>query len=271
MPRKATSSTAAERKRGEIANLLDQYGGMIYGLCLRLTGDEDEAEDLFQETFLQAYRKWDQFRGEAKPSTWLYTIAVRKYLRMQRRRSGEPTRIPSLDEAMPFGGGAVPKAPAGNGETPLDATLRREALEQLEHAITELPPDYRIPLVLKEIVGFSVADVSSILGLKDATVKTRLHRARGMIYQTVTSVLPKKRMKAAAYPKRVCLDLLRAKQESLDQGIPFPQPKGDFCKRCKAVFEGLDFARDLCRHLTVDEELPPGARQAVLLDLAGTL
>lgn len=268
MPSKSSSTNGEDRERGEIANLLEQYGGMIYGLCLRLTGDRDQAEDLFQETFLQAHRKWRQFRGESSPSTWLYTIAVRKFLRSRRRKSGEPSRIPSLDDSLPFGEGAVPIVP-GDDETPLDATIRREALEELEHAITELPADYRLPLVLKEIVGFSVNETGDILGLKEATVKTRLHRARNMLYRHVTSVLPKKKLPPAEYSRRVCLDLLRAKQESLDKGVPFPKPKGEFCKRCAAVFAGMDFAQEMCRHLAKDE-LPASARQAVLLDLAAS-
>ena len=55
--------------------LIDRYGGRIYGLGVRFCGNEADAEDLVQEVFLQAFRKWDQFEGRSAPSTWLYTIA----------------------------------------------------------------------------------------------------------------------------------------------------------------------------------------------------
>jgi len=257
-----------DQRREKIARLLDEHGARIYGLCLRLTGEPSRAEDLMQETFLQAFRKWDQFRGEAKASTWLHTIAVRRFLRMKRRRSGEPARVRSLDRMLPFDSRAVPVVP-GDGQTPLESALRREAVRELEQAIVDLPPEYRLPLVLKEIAGFSVVQAAEVLGLKEATVKTRLHRARAMLYKAVTSVLPQKSMPPAAYTKRVCMDLLRAKQESLDKGVAFPMPAGDFCQRCRAVFEGMDLGQELCRKLAAGS-MPRGSRQAILRDLDGS-
>ncbi len=267
MPSSDQHRDDSSRNREAIADLLDQFGGTIYGLCLRLTGRPDEAEDLMQETFLQAQRKWGQFRGESSPSTWLYTIATRKFLRMQRKRSGEPRHIPSLAELMPMSAGKVPYVPTVD-ETPLDASLQKEALRKLESAIVELPAMYRMPLVLKEIVGFSVTEVAGILGLRNTTVKTRLHRGRLMIFKTVTSVLPKKEVPPSTYTKRVCLDLLLAKQESLDQGVPFPITDEDFCERCRTVFEDLDFTQGLCKQLAKNA-MPFGLRQAVLKDLNG--
>lgn len=243
---------------------------MIYSLALRMSGNPETAEDILQETFMQAFSKWEQFRGESRPSTWLYTIAVRKYLRSQRKTSGQPQRMVSLEELLPMG--ATQSVPDVKGalHSPLDEALKREALEELESAIVQLPSEYRIPLVLKEIAGFPVAEVSRIMGLKEATTKTRLHRARAMLFRTVSASLPQKNVPPAAYSKRVCMDLLRAKQESLDKGVDFPLPPGDFCLRCKAVFETMDFAHDLCQELS-SEDLPAEARQAVLLDLASTI
>lgn len=268
MSPKVRHSDDQSERQAAISRLLDESGGMIYGLCLRLTGDPSRAEDLMQETFLQAYRKWDTFRGEAKPSTWLHTIAVRKFLRMNRKRSGEPKRMYSVEELLPFGDKPVPHVPTED-ETPLRAALRNEALEELQAAIVNLPSEYRVPLVLKEIVGFAVAEVASMLGLKEGTVKTRLHRARNMIFSAVTSVLPRKDVPPPEYTRRICMDLLQAKQESLDQGVPFPMPAGDFCGRCREVFQSMDFNHDLCGELSTDT-LPEGARQAVLKEIQGS-
>jgi RNA polymerase sigma-70 factor (ECF subfamily) len=249
-----------------IPGLLEAHGGKIFGLALRMCDSAHEAEDLVQETFLQAYRKWDQFEGRSAPTTWLYTIASRLCRRMRRRRAGEPERIASLQDLMPFTDGPVLDLPV-NDDGPLGHNVRRESQEHLERAIVSLPTGFRLPLILKEIVGFSVAEVAEILGLKEATVKTRLHRARHVLRQALTENLPKRDAPPPAYSRRVCLDLLRAKQESLDRDAQFPLPERDFCERCRAVFDSMDLAHDVCEQIG-RQELPPALRQAVLQDIA---
>lgn len=249
-----------------IPSLLEAHGGKIFGLALRMCDSAHEAEDLVQETFLQAYRKWDQFEGRSAPTTWLYTIASRLCRRMRRKRAGEPVHIASLQERLPFTEGPVPDLPAKD-DGPLMHHLREESREHLEHAIVSLPTGFRLPLILKEIIGFSVMEVAEILGLKEATVKTRLHRARHVLREELTKSLPARDAPPPAYSKRVCLDLLRAKQESLDREAEFPLPEKDFCERCRAVFDSMDLAHDVCEQLG-KQALPPALRQAVLDDIA---
>jgi RNA polymerase sigma-70 factor (ECF subfamily) len=249
-----------------IPRLLEAHGGRMYSLARRMCGRSDEAEDLVQETFLQAFRKWDQFEGRSDPATWLYTIASRLCYRMHRRRSGEPDRIASLQDLLPFKDGPVPDV-AGDDDGPLSEQLRRESKRQIEHAITMLPPSFRLPLILKDIIGFSVADVAEILGLKEATVKTRLHRARHVLRRELSESLPQREAPPPAYPKRVCLDLLRAKQEALDRGAPFPLPDEDFCERCAAIFASMDLSKEVCERLSEDR-LPERVRDVVMDDIA---
>ena len=85
-----------EGAQDAIPRLLEAHGGRLLGMASRLCGQRDEAEDILQETFLQAFRKWDQFEGRSDPATWLYTIAVRACQRKHRRRSGEPRNMESL-------------------------------------------------------------------------------------------------------------------------------------------------------------------------------
>ncbi|MHC5114458.1 MAG: RNA polymerase sigma factor, partial [Planctomycetota bacterium] len=91
------------RIASEVQALVDEYGGQLYALGVRFCGDRTEAEDLVQEVFLQAYRAWDSFEGRSSRRTWLYTIAARACQRMHRKRAGEPERMGSLDELLPFG------------------------------------------------------------------------------------------------------------------------------------------------------------------------
>ncbi len=254
-----------------IPRLVDAHGGRLYGLGLKLCGNPEDAEDLVQEIFLQAYRKWDQFEGRSDPSSWLYTIGARACQRMHRRRSGEPAHLEPLADLLPQEGEIVPDPEA---EGPFDAQLRREAREVLDRALQSLPPDFRLTLVLKDIAELSVAEVAAILGVKEATVKTRVHRARLALRKALVAELPLGRRggdgrgrragpeASSEHPRAVCLDLLRAKQEALDRGTEFPVPDEVVCDRCRALFGSLDLTRDLCREL--DGELPPELRRLIL-------
>lgn len=241
--------------------LVDAYGGRLYSLGLRFCGDREDARDLVQETFLQAFRHWKDFQGRARPSTWLYTIASRACGRLRRKRSGEPERIASLDELLPLGEPRLAVVPDDGG--PLSAQAREEAREDVERAIAELPAIFRMPLVLKEVAGLSVADIARALGVKEATVKTRLHRARLAVRAAVERSLPRRDVPPARFSRQVCIDLLNAKQDALDRGADFEFPGGVVCERCAELFATLDLAHDVCRDIARGE-MPPDVRLELL-------
>lgn len=234
--------------RPDLETALRQQVDRLYRMGLGFCGNHADAQDLVQETLLRAYRNWGQFEGRAELSTWLYRIASRVCLRMRRRRAGQPARIESLDEDPAF---------AEKTMVDLDAMARRqhaeeheaEAVDRLQEAILGLPEEFRVVLVLKEIAELSVEQTARILGLKPQTVKTRLHRARMRLRRKLALNLPQKPGVAPAYSKRICLDLLKAKQEALDRGEPFPIQDALLCERCRAVFATLDLEQDLCRRL----------------------
>jgi len=256
----APDATAAQA----ITELMQQQGGKLYHLARRFCGNDHEAEDLVQETFLAAFRAWDTFRGESDPATWLYTIAARACQRMHRKKSGEPRRVLSMDQPI-RADGPVPDLP-GRADAPLDRQIAREARAQLEQAIAGLPAHFRMALVLKDIVGLSVEQVARVLGIKPATVKTRVHRARLAVRDAMSGVLPTRDAPPPVYAKRVCLDLLAAKQAALDRRAEFPMPP-DFCERCRAVFASMDLAADLCATMG-DAPLPATVRRRVERDIA---
>jgi predicted RNA polymerase sigma factor len=166
---------------------------------------------------------------------------------------------------MPASEGPVVDLPTDD-EDPLDDQLRREAREAVERGIAELPHHYRMALVLKDIVELPVADVAGILGLKRATVKTRVHRARLHLRRILTESLPRRDAPPPHYSQRVCLDLLHAKQEALDRGVPFRVPQQEVCERCEALFTTLDLARDSCAAIGRGQ-LPPPLRERLLEEL----
>lgn len=248
-----------DRVREAICELVVTYAGSIYGLGLRFCRNPTDAEDLVQEVFLNALKGWDGFRGESDPKTWLYTIAARACQRMQRQKAGEPGRVASLDAELPFGEPLI-AAVASEQDGVLQEQIRREARERVEEAIAGLPEDFRVALVLKEIVGFTVPEIAQMLGLEEGTVKSRVHRARLKLREAVDRVLPRDPRPAPppAYPERVCLDLLNAKQEALDRGVAFDTAV--LCERCRSVFASLDLAQETCRDLA-GGELPAGVRE----------
>ncbi|MCK6480342.1 MAG: RNA polymerase sigma factor [Planctomycetes bacterium] len=265
-------ATRARGARGEwdlpaevaIPRLLEEHGGRMYSLGLRLCRDAHRAEDLVQETFLRAWRGWDRFEGRSSPATWLYSIASRVCRRFHRRRAGEPAGMASLEELLPFGEPGMPDLPGSEGGDPAGRAALDEARARVEEAVADLPPAFRLPLVLKDLQGLSVADTARVLGLREATVKTRLHRARLRLRQAVVEGLPRRDGPALAYSRRVCLDLLAAKQEALDRGVPFPLGNEVVCERCRSVFASMDLAAEACAALAAGGPLPEGLRRRIL-------
>ncbi len=249
-----------------VPELMDRLGDKVFALSLKFCGNREDAEDLVQETFLQAYRKWGQFEGRSSPSSWLYTIAARGCQRMRRKRSGEPPRLDSLDEELPSGLALVAKLPSKD-DGPLEVELQKEAAEIVDRALARLPAEYRLPVVLKEIAGLSLREIAAILGIKEATAKTRVHRGRLALRGELTARLGVKRQSADDHPHQVCVDLLRAKMEAMDRGAEFPVSRDELCERCKAFVDSLDATVEACRWVE-GGTLPAALRSRLADELA---
>jgi len=244
-----------------IPRLLEVHGNRLYGLGLRLCESPEAARDLVQETFLRAFRHWDRFEGRSDPGTWLYAIAANTCKRLSRKRAGEPRHLEPLEALMPKRGEPV-LAPDGAVGQPESELRRREAQRIVGEALQELPFDYRLPLVLKDIAELSVGEVAEILGLKEGTVKTRVHRARLKLRQLLERNLPRVEMPEHDHARSVCLDLLEAKQAAMDRGAPFPFSEEELCVRCRALLESLDLAHEAC-HSLLGGPLPPELRALI--------
>ncbi len=150
----------------------------IYRFAQRLCGQVEDAQDLVQDTFLNAYRGLEGFRGDAQVSTWLYRIAARACLRLRRKRKGEPARELSLDEFIPTSEGEFRLQLPTDGLSPEEALENKELKRALHQAIQKLPNKYRVVLVLRDMEGLTAKEVGTIMGLNERAVKSRLHRAR---------------------------------------------------------------------------------------------
>jgi RNA polymerase sigma-70 factor (ECF subfamily) len=150
----------------------------IYRFAQRMCGPGEDAMDIVQETFLNAYRGLKDFRGEAQVSTWLYSIAVRACLRLRRKRKGGAGRELSLEDFIPTSEGEFRLQVKTDGLTPEEALANKQLKRALEGAIRALPRKYQLVLVLRDMEGLTAKEVASVMMLSERAVKTRLHRAR---------------------------------------------------------------------------------------------
>jgi RNA polymerase sigma-70 factor (ECF subfamily) len=161
------TDTIAAAAAGDVAafeRLYRQFSPKVYGLCLRLTGQREAAEDCTQDSFVAAWRALASFERRSRFSTWLHRIAVHCVLS---RRKG--LRV-AYEVAEPLSG--MPDRPdPGVGSPPLD----------VERAIAGLPEGARHVLVLVGIYGYSHAEAASALKIAEGTCKAQLHRARSLL------------------------------------------------------------------------------------------
>ncbi|MCB1034489.1 MAG: sigma-70 family RNA polymerase sigma factor [Acidobacteria bacterium] len=245
--------------------LVERLGDKVFAFSLKFCGNREDAEDLVQETFLQAFRGWDRFEGRSSPSSWLYTIAAHACQRMRRKKAGEPPHVDSLDAELPDGPALVARLP-GTGDGPLEEELRKEAAEIVDRSLARLPVEFRLPLVLKEIGELPLKEISEIVGVKEATVKTRVHRGRLALRGELVRALGREEPAASVHPNQVCRDLLQAKLESMDRGVDLDIPAELLCDRCRAFLESLDFAAEACRWVQ-GGELPEKVRRSLVQEL----
>lgn len=159
--------------RAAFEALVRRHERRVYRVAMALLGRPEDAEEALQECFLQAYRHLEQFRGEARFSTWLVRIAVNAALQRRRERDGAV----SLDELLEAGD-FVPERLSPRHPSPEQLYGRQELRRLVETAVAALPEPYRAVLVLRDLEGLSAEDTAAALGLTVPAVKSRLHRAR---------------------------------------------------------------------------------------------
>ncbi len=168
--------------------LIQPYERMVYLTLLSIVKNETEAEDGAQETVISAYRHLASFRGDAKFSTWLTTIAInegRKRLRKAKTAAEE-----SIEEEVEAHVGDYSPAPLTDWrEIPLEALERKELREALRVAVAELPDIYRQVFTLRDLEELNVEETAQALGINPGAVKVRLHRARMMLQKRLVPFL----------------------------------------------------------------------------------
>jgi RNA polymerase sigma-70 factor (ECF subfamily) len=160
--------------------LLMRAQEVAFRFSLLVCGHVEDAEDVMQEALLKTYRYVGRIRNPEAFRPWLYRTVTNACRMKRRRRVHEPAHLVSIDAGAVDPQGR-PTEVADPGKTPDQAALDAWLGRRLRRALDELPPPFRLIVMLREMEGLSTRDVAGIMGISEANVKTRLHRARVML------------------------------------------------------------------------------------------
>lgn len=154
------------------------YGGRLLAVARRIVGSEEDARDVVQDAFLNAFKSFSRFEGNAKLSTWLHRIVVNAALMKLRTRKRKPEQ--SIETMLPtFLDDGHHEERFQSWEEPVDKVMERQEVRELvRRQIDALPEGYRTVLVLRDIEGLDTEETANLLGLSVNATKIRLHRAR---------------------------------------------------------------------------------------------
>ena len=170
--------------------LVERFADRVYRLALRITGSNEDAEEVTQDALWTAGRKIHTFKGESAFGSWLYRIAANAAYMKLRTRKAKAREI-ALDDVLPsLDEGGVHFEPMDDWSPSVDEqALQGELRSVLEAAIDELPPDYRSALVLHDVEGMSNPDIAEALGVSLPAVKSRVHRSRLFLRKRLSDYL----------------------------------------------------------------------------------
>jgi RNA polymerase sigma-70 factor (ECF subfamily) len=176
MTSKVGFSPTAAVPLAEIRSIMVLYNRRLYRVAWSILKDESAAEDAVQETYLQAFRHWSEFRGQSNLGTWLTRIVINQAL-MQKRKQRPAIE---LDNVQPSA--EILRHPALiSTDDPERSAVRTELRRLVEKAVGELPENFRLVFVLREVEGLSGEETASLLQIGEETVRTRLHRAKARL------------------------------------------------------------------------------------------
>lgn len=158
--------------------LIKRYEAKVYNMALRLTGNRHDAYDLAQEVFLKVYRYLAQFRSQSTFSTWLYRIVTNSFYDEMRKKKRRPAVAVSLDERIETSDGEIRRELPSTDSGPEELSLQRELQHLVQQALSSLPEDYRVVLVLRDLEAYTYDEIATVLDLNLGTVKSRISRAR---------------------------------------------------------------------------------------------
>jgi RNA polymerase sigma-70 factor, ECF subfamily len=168
--------------RAEFARMMDHFSNPIYRLGLKILGDEQDAEDILQETFIKAYRSIEKFEGRSSLSTWLYRIATNEALMLLRKRKPGLDLVLESDDDDDI----EPREIVDWCCLPEEEMLSTESRSFLETAVQVLSTPLRLVFLMRDVERMSIKETAEILEISESAVKVRLMRARLKLREELT-------------------------------------------------------------------------------------
>lgn len=188
--------------------LMRRHNQQVYRAVRAILRHESDVEDVVQEAYVSAYRHLAKFEGRSRFSTWLVRIAVHAALDRRRRRARLVSLDPDGDPTSTASDGPWPRR--SERDDPEAQSARRELARLLEKAIDALPEPFRVVFVLRELEGMDTEETAQSLELAPGTVKTRLHRARGLLRERLTQDVDAAALEAFPFGAERCDRLVAA-------------------------------------------------------------
>ncbi len=163
----------------EFVALLKNNGDKVYNFAFRLSGNEQDAWDLFQETLMKAYAHFESYDRSRPFDSWLFKILQNVYLDERRRDSRKPSS--SLDAPSPVSGKPWEEILAGGDLNPLDRFTKDENIDLVQTALGNLSPLYRTAIILCDMEGLSYEAIAEVMSCPVGTVRSRVHQARQLL------------------------------------------------------------------------------------------
>ncbi|HET7220453.1 MAG TPA: RNA polymerase sigma factor [Vicinamibacterales bacterium] len=178
---------SAENERAAFETVMRRNNTRLFRVARAILRDENDAEDALQDAYLDAFAHRDEFRGGAQVSTWLTRIVINRALMRLRSKKRQRVVVPMRDRAVTGVDGGelalpeIDRVADQKAELPLTSTIRAEMRTILERRIDELPVAFRTVFVMREIEDMTVQETAVCLGIPEATVRTRLFRAKALL------------------------------------------------------------------------------------------
>ena len=247
--------TLRQNHPDSVERALEQLQGTVFSFSMKLCGNREDAEDTTQETLLQAVPYLQRFDRPEALTLWLYKVAKSRCLMSRRKSKFAPSVQLSLEELM---------------------QTRREPRQRLQQAVLQLPLSHRLVIVLHDMEGLSTKETAALLGIREGTVRVRLHRARLFVQSELAQIAAPRRGMAkppAAFPGR-CKKLIAQLSEYLDERLDdtscgeLEKHLAD-CQPCRALLSSLERTLEQCRRHRpggVHPRLPARKYQALLAE-----
>ncbi len=256
----SNESSSIERALGLLQNT-------VFSFSMKVCGHPQDAEDTMQDVLLKSLPYLEKFENAQALSVWLYKVARNRCLMSRRGAKFSPKINLSLDSLMPDGR-ELQELLASQGPSPESTVLTKEAADRLQRAILKLPPQYRFVLVLHDMEGLGTGEVARVMGLREGTVRVRLHRARLLVRKELVRVGKDggrngsaARKQAAHSKQKNCRELFAALSDYLDGMVHDAvceemQKHIHDCEPCQVFLDSLENVVKQCRSYRPPYECP---------------